>query len=154
VGAFFMNIASKIKELERLKKKVPNQAKVISKKYKDVILDYIREKQLYEKGIDGNGSKLLKYKPFTIAIKKAKGEVYNRTTLLDSGSFYDGMDLIFTDQNAIGIFSRDEKAPDLISKYGSDIFAFTVNNQEEINEEIFLKNLIKWLLNTKVFTQI
>lgn len=149
-----MNIAGKIKELERLKKEVPDQAKVISKKYKGIILDYIREKQLYEKGIDGKGNKLLKYKPFTIAIKKSKGEVYNRTTLLDSGSFYDGMDLIFTDQNAIGIFSRDEKAPDLISKYGSDIFTFTVNNQEEINEEIFLKNLIKWLLNTKVFTQI
>lgn len=149
-----MNIASKIKELERLKKEVPNQAKILSKKYKSVILDYIREKQLYEKGIDGKVNKLLKYKPFTIAIKRSKGEVYNRTTLLDSGSFYDGMDLIFTDQNAIGIFSRDEKAPDLISKYGSDIFTFTVNNQEEINEDIFLKNLIKWLLNTKTFTQI
>lgn len=149
-----MNIASKIKELESLQKYVPKQAELIAKKYKSVILDYIREKQLYEKGIDGKGNKLLKYKPFTIAVKKSKSEVYNRTTLLDSGSFYDGMDLIFTDQNAIGIFSRDEKAPDLISKYGSDIFTFTVNNQEEINEDIFLKNLIKWLLSTKTFTQI
>ena len=149
-----MSISSKIKELEKLRDEVPKEAKRIAKKFKGEILDYIREKQLYEKGIDGTGKKLLKYKPFTIAIKKAKGEVYDRTTLLDSGSFYDKMDLIFTDQNAIGVFSRDEKAPELRSKYGSDIFTFTVNNQGEINEEIFLKNLIKWLLNTKTFTQI
>lgn len=149
-----MNIQQKIKELEKIKVDLHNQAKIISTKYKDVILDYIREKQLFEKGIDGKGSKLLKYKPFTIAIKKSKGEVYNRTTLHDTGSFTDKMNLIYTDQNAIGIFSTDIKTPELIEKYGADIFTFTVDSQKEINEQIFLKNLITWMFQQKVFTQI
>lgn len=147
-------IDNKIKELIQLKKEVPKQAEIIARKYKKEILDYIREKQLFEQGIDGKGKKLKSYKPFTIAIKKQKGEVYNRTTLLDTGSFYDKMDLIFTDQNAIGIFSRDEKTPDLLQKYGQNIFTFTVKNQKEINSKIFEENLIKWLLNTKTFTKI
>ena len=149
-----MNIQQKIKELEKIKVDLPNQAKIISTKYKDVILDYIREKQLFEKGIDGKGNRLLEYKPFTIAIKKSKGEVYNRTTLHDTGSFTDKMNLIYTDQNAIGIFSTDIKAPELIEKYGEAVFILTVDNQKEINEQIFLKNLIAWMFQQKVFTQI
>lgn len=149
-----MNIQQKIKELEKIKVDLPNQAKIISTKYKDVILDYIREKQLLEKGIDGTGSKLLRYTNFTIAEKKRKGDVYDRTTLHDTGSFTDKMNLIYTDQNAIGIFSTDSKTPELIEKYGTDIFTFTVDNQKEINEQIFLKNLIAWMFQQKVFTQI
>lgn len=148
-------LQNKIKELEALKLEVPEQAKRIAIKYKEKILDYIREKQLFEKGIDGNGNKLTpEYKPFTIAIKRQKGQPTDRVTLEDTGSFYKGFDLIYTDQNALGIFSRDEKTPDLIEKYGADIFTFTTKNIEEINEQIFETELIKWLLNTKTFTQI
>lgn len=145
----------KIQELERLKKELPKQAEVISKKFKVKILDYIRDRQLFDKGIDGKGNKLTpEYKPFTIAIKRQKGQPTDRVTLSDTGSFYDGFDLIFTDQNSIGVFSRDSKTPEIIEKYGSDIFTFTVDNIKEIDKEIFEKNLIKWLLNSKTFTQI
>lgn len=149
-----MFIEKKIKELEQLRQEVTKQAELIAKKYKIKILDYIREKQLFEEGIDGKGRKLREYKPFTVAIKKQKGQPTNRTTLFDSGDFYRGFDLIFTDQNAIGVFSRDEKTPELIDKYGADIFTFTVENIKEINTEIFEAKLIEWLLNTKTFTQI
>lgn len=153
-GVYFMSISNKIAELKKLREEVPKEAERIAIKFKEEILDYIREKQLFEKGIDGNGNLLREYKPFTVAIKKSKGEVYNRTTLLDSGSFYKLMDLKFTDQYSIGVFSRDAKTPELIEKYGQDIFTFTVSNQKEINEQIFIKNLVKWLLNTRTFTQI
>lgn len=149
-----MFIENKIKELEQLRREVPKQSELIAKKYKTKILDYIREKQLFEEGIDGKGRKLREYKPFTVAIKKQKGQPTNRTTLFDSGDFYRGFDLIFTDQNAIGVFSMDEKTPELIEKYGPDIFTFTVENIKEINTEIFEVKLIEWLLNTKTFTQI
>lgn len=149
-----MFIENKIKELEQLKQDIPKQAKLIANKYKKEILDYIREKQLFDLGIDGKGKKLLEYKPFTIAIKRQQGQPTNRTTLFDTGSFYDGFDLIFTDQNAIGVFSRDAKTPDLIAKYGQDIFIFTESNIDKINTEIFEKNLIEWILKTPTFTQI
>lgn len=154
MGGVFMFIDKKIKEIEQIRRDLPKQARLIANKFKTEILDYIREKQLFEKGIDGKGSKLLDYKPFTIAIKRQKGQPTNRTTLFDTGSFFSGFDLVFTDQNAIGVFSRDEKTPDLIDKYGADIFTFTVNNIKEIDTKIFEENLIKWILNTPTFTQI
>lgn len=154
MGGVFMFIDKKIKEIEQIRRDLPKQAKVIANKFKAEILDYIRENQLFDLGIDGKGNKLLEYKPFTVSIKKQKGQPTNRTTLSDTGSFYDGFDLLFTNKNAIGVFSRDAKTPDLIDKYGADIFTFTVNNIEEIDTKIFEENLIKWILNTPTFTQI
>lgn len=149
-----MYIDKKIKELEQIRKELPKRAELIAKKYKEQILDYIREKQLFDLGIDGKGNKLLDYKPFTVAIKRQKGQPINRTTLFDTGSFFKGFDLIFTDQSAIGVFSRDAKTPDLVEKYGADIFTFTAENIKEIDSKIFEENLIKWILNTPTFTQV
>lgn len=144
-----MDIKLIIKELENIKRDLPKEAQKIAKKYKDTILDYIREKQLFEKGIDGKGRRLIDfepYSPFTIVIKRQKGQPYDRVTLNDTGSFTDKMDLIFTDQNAIGFFSRDAKTPELIQRYGADIFTLTVDNRKEIDEKIFEVNLVEWVL--------
>ena len=149
-----MFLEKKIQELKQLRKEVPVQAKKIVLESKERILDLIREDQLFDKGIDGKEVKLQAYKPFTIAVKRGRGEPTDRTTLFDTGSFYKGFDLLFTDQYSIGVFSRDVKTPDLVEKYGSDIFTFTVENNKIINEEIITKGLIEWLLQTPTFTQI
>ncbi len=144
-----MDIKLIIKELENIKRGLPKEAQKIAKKYKEKILDYIREKQLFEKGIDGKGRRLIDFEPyssFTIVIKKQKGQPYDRVTLHDSRRFVDGMDLIFTDQNALGFFSRDAKTPELIQRYGADIFTLTVDNRKEIDEKIFEANLVEWVL--------
>lgn len=143
-----------IEQIRAIQRGLNKEAERIAVKYKEQILDYIRENQLFEQGIDGKGEKLLEYKPFTIAVKSQKGQPTDRTTLEDTGNFYRGFDLIFTDQNAIGVFSRDEKTPELIEKYGADIFTFTTNNIEEINSSIFEKNLIIWVLSQPPFTVI
>lgn len=153
MGGVFMFIDKKIKEIEQIRRDLPKQAKEIANKFKTEILDYIREKQLFDEGIDGKGNKLLGYKPFTIGIKRQKGQPTNRTTLFDTGNFFKGFDLIYTDQNALGVFSRDSKTPDLVEKYGADIFTFTAENIKEIDSKIFEENLIKWILNTPTFTQ-
>lgn len=149
-----MFLDKEIQQLRKIQKSLNKEAAKIAVKYKTEILDYIREKQLFEKGIDGKGNKLLEYKPFTVAIKRQKGQPTNRTTLEDTGSFYRGFDLIFTDQDAIGVFSRDGKTPELIEKYGADIFTFTSENIKEINSNIFEENLIKWILTQPPFTTI
>lgn len=149
-----MFLDKEIQQLRKIQKSLNKEAAKIAVKYKTEILDYIREKQLFEKGIDGKGNKLLEYKPFTVAIKRQKGQPTNRTTLEDTGSFYRGFDLIFTDQDSIGVFSRDEKTPELIEKYGADIFTFTSENIKEINSNIFEENLIKWILTQPPFTTI
>ena len=149
-----MFLDKEIQQLRKIQKSLNKEAAKIAVKYKTEILDYIREKQLFEKGIDGKGNKLLEYKPFTVAIKRQKGQPTNRTTLEDTGNFYRGFDLIFTDQDAIGVFSRDKKTPELIEKYGEDLFTFTSENIKEINSNIFEENLIKWILTQPPFTTI
>ena len=149
-----MFLLKKIKELEQLKKEVPLIAKKIIQENKKIILDLIREDQLFDKGIDGKGARLKEYTSFTIAVKRGKQQPTNRTTLFDTGSFFKGFDLLFTDQYSIGVFSTDSKTPDLIGKYGSDIFTFTTENNKVVNEQIVLKQLIEWMLQTPTFTQI
>lgn len=141
-----MDIDNIIKGLESIKNNVDNQVKRIAIKNKEEILDYIREKQLFEKGEDGKGRKLTAYKPFTIAYKKLKLQPTNRTTLFDTGSFYKNFDLLITDQSAIGVFSRDSKTPKILEKYeGFSIFEFQESNRKEIDEDIFYKQLSEWL---------
>jgi hypothetical protein len=53
-----------------------------------VIKDYVVNKQLFQKGIDGDGNKLRGYKRITIQLKRAKGQPTDRTTLRDEGTFH------------------------------------------------------------------
>lgn len=147
-----MSIKQIIKDLEQAKKDLRKEAVKISNKHKAEILDYIREKQLFNLGIDGNGNRLLEYTEYTKALKRQKGQPTNRTTLEDSGDFYKGFGLFLTDQYSIGVFSRDQKTAEIVEKYGSDIFLFTEKNIKEIDEQIYGQNLIEWLLKTKAFT--
>lgn len=149
-----MYIEKKIKQLEELKKQIPNQVKVIAKNNKKKLLDYIRIKQLFEKGIDGLGNELLPYKPFTVAVKRSQGKDPNIVTLEDTGAFYRGFDLLVTDQYSLGVFSRDSKTPELVEKYGADIFTYTAENIKEIESEIFIKQLTEWMLKQEAFTKL
>ena len=134
-------------QLARLKQQATAQAKIIVNELKGEIIPYITERQLFDRGIDGQGKRLEPYSPFTIAIKKQKGEVYNRTTLLDTGDFYEGFTLIAQNDEMI-FYSSDYKTPELVSKYGKDIFTLTVEHNTEINDKIILPRLIERLLNS------
>lgn len=148
-----MSIQNKIQELERLKNEVPKEAERIANKFKQDILDYVRIEQLYKRGIKGDGTELKEYTNFTKSIKISKGQPYDRTTLLDTGSFFAFFDLKLID-NELDIFSTDTKTVKLIEKYGESIFDLTIKNNKIVNEQIFETNLAQWLLKTKTFTQI
>jgi len=125
---------------------IDKQASVIVEQNKDFILDLNREKQLFDKGINSDGKLLRPYRPFTVSLKRQKGEPFNRTTLFDKGDFYKGFDLLFRN-NKISIFSRDSKSSDLQEKYGSNIFGFTPDNSK-IYAERFNSELTKYLKST------
>lgn len=142
-----MTIQNQIKGLNKISRDIPKQAEAIIKKSKEVILDLIRMDQLFEEGIDGKGNKLRPYTPYTMAVKRLEGKDPSVVTLFDTGDFYKRFDLVFTDQYAIGVFSRDIKTPELIEKYGADIFTFTVDNNRVLNEDIIKPKLIQWILS-------
>lgn len=104
------------------------------------ILDLNREKQLFDLGIDSDGRLLQAYTPYTVSLKRLKGEAYNRTTLLDTGEFYAGFKLI-DKKTTISIFSTDYKSSELQDKYGSSIFGLTSENSQYLNYNIIKPQL-------------
>ena len=127
----------------KVKKEMPKEIERIVIENKKQILDLNREKQLFDMGIDADGNLLQGYKPITIAIKKQKGEVYNRTTLLDTGDFYKGFDLLLRN-GVISIYSKDSKSMDLVDKYGN-IFGLIEENQLIVNNKIVLPEIWTFL---------
>ena len=60
----------------------------IDREVQDEIIRLNTEDQLYEEGIDSQGRSLGEYTPYTIEIKKSKGQRVDHITLKDTGAFY------------------------------------------------------------------
>lgn len=75
------------------------------------------------------------YKPFTISVKKSKGQVYDRVTLLDTGSFYDKFFIVYF-KDKFSIESTDRKALKLEKKYSLDILGLNSRNLQALIEII------------------
>lgn len=118
-----------------------SQLKITLKQFDFVVIDYITNKQLFQKGIDGKGKKLEGYARTTIRIKKSKGDPTDRTTLRDKGEFYllqvdakdDGFEI--TTDVTYGKF--------IIGRYGKDVLRVSNENMKEFFEVYFIPNLKK-----------
>lgn len=119
--------------LRSVKDSIPLYIEDAVRETSQVIVKAISQDQLYRRGINGKGIKIMDYepyKPMTIAIKQKKGQPTTRVTLKDTGSFYDNMYVAFVPGETGGFYvtSRDEKTDDLVAKYGPEIFRLTDDN--------------------------
>lgn len=74
------------------------------------------------------------YTPFTISIKKKKGQPTDRVTFKDTGKLYDSIKLnVFADRAEI--VSNDSKVPKLLEKYKGPIFGIQPKKLAEFVEE-------------------
>lgn len=92
-------------------------------------------KQLYQ-GLDGFGQNIEPpYTPKTVAIKQAKGQVWDRVTAKDTGSFWDS---IAPDINSKGfeMNASDSKAAMLNEKYG-ELVGLSPQSMEELKQEVY-----------------
>jgi hypothetical protein len=80
------------------------------------------------------------YKPTTIAIKKRKGQPYDRVTLKDTGAFYKATFADVRDKEII-IDSADSKTEALLKKYGDKIFGLQPVVLAEYTNGPFYKRL-------------
>lgn len=94
------------------------------------LIDINTDEQLYEKGIDSLGQSLQEYTAFTKQIKRQKGQPTDRTTLKDTGDFYDAFKLD-SKTFPFGVTSTDPKTEELEFKYGEEIFGLTEENEKE-----------------------
>jgi hypothetical protein len=111
--------------------------------FKTQILNWIRQDQLFKRGIDGDGDEIGVYSEFTEMInpEKIAGTHY---TLFDSGEFYKSMFItigigsdpsITFDADPIKIDDDGEKT-NLFWKYGENIIALTDENKTKLANEI------------------
>lgn len=132
--------------VKNVRDNIPQQTEGIINRKKAEIIDLNRQAQLYEKGEDSLGLDLKPYAFFTVQIKQLLGQPYDRTTLNYSGAFYDGFYLTVDKDNLILTFnSTDRKTPDLIGKYGQNIFGLNYDNQQKLNYEIIKPELDKYI---------
>ncbi|MCG9970992.1 hypothetical protein [Christiangramia crocea] len=99
-------------------------------------------KNALDQSLDSIGGK---YKPITVEIKKEKGQPYNRTTLRDTGDFYEGFFVGFKG-TTWEVESEDSKRDKLVERYGKDIFGNTPKDEKTINDKHILPDLLEHIL--------
>lgn len=133
--------------LRAFKDNLPMYLEDIIRDKEDVIVSAIADDQLYRRGINGRGEKIMSYMPYTaktIQNKKRKGQPTTRVTLRDTGAFHKSMFVVF-DSEGFYIIASDEKTEELIKKYGEEIFRLTDKNFTRIVRSHIRKELVKRL---------
>lgn len=133
--------------LRKFKDYLPKYLAEIIKQKEDVIVNTIRNNQLYRRGINGKGQKIMSYAPYrpsTIKKKLRKGQPTTRVTLRDTGEFHRSMFLVF-DNDGFYITSSNDVTPHLVKKYGDSIFRLTDENLNRILKSHIRKELVKRL---------
>lgn len=133
--------------LRAFRDSLPRLLEDVVRSKEDVIISAIADDQLYRRGIEGRGVKIMSYAPYTkttIKIKNKKRQPTTRVTLRDTGAFHKSMFLVF-DSEGFYVTSSDEKTGALIAKYGDTIFRLTDQNFNRILNKHIRRELIKQL---------
>ena len=133
--------------LRAFKDSLPTLLEDVVRSKEDVIVSAIANDQLYRRGINGKGEKIIDYMPYTaktIKNKRKKGQPTTRVTLRDTGAFHESMFVVF-DSEGFYITASDEKTQDLVEKYGKEIFRLTNKNFTRIIRSHIRKELTKRL---------
>jgi hypothetical protein len=104
------------------------------------VQNYVIDKQLYDKGQDGNEKRLKGYTRTTIRYKIAKGQPADRTTLKDKGYFHASVNIDAFDDR-FEISSDVGYAKYLIKRYGKSIMKPSLPNMKEFFNKYFIPNL-------------
>lgn len=122
--------------------------KLAFKKYDFVVLDYLTNKQWFQKGEKSDGKKMKPgYKAITIKLKKKKGDPYDRVTLRDTGKLYRSIDLIVGERALIMQVNVDYYRA-LEKKYGSKIAGIQEKFLEEFCENYIIPEIQKNIYDT------
>ena len=134
---------SRIKRIKAIPAKLNKAVLVSLKAHEKQVLDYITKIQLFEKGEDGQGISLGEYTPFTIEIKKAKGQRTDHITLRDKGTFHKSYKLTID-----GLVTADAQKEDtnLVTEFGADILVLSDKGQDVMIKSFVredLQNLLR-----------
>ena len=129
-------IEAKIKAVEAWQRDAERHVIAEAKQFEQYILRSNTEEQLYRRGQDSEGYELTpSYTPFTVQIKRSKGQPTDRVTLLDTGQFHASFYIIWQDTE-FEIYARDVLTPKLAGKYGPEIFGLDDNSQQDLIDNL------------------
>lgn len=128
------SIAAKINGLKSFRDNVGELVIDQAMKYQPEIID-MNTAQL-DQGLDGNGNPIEPgYTPFTVSIKRGKGQVTSHVTLEDEGDFRRAF-FVTRGSRYFALGSDDPKTRKLEQKYGKDIFGLTEPHIDDVAELI------------------
>lgn len=102
------------------------------------------ESQLEEQGVNALGVGIHTYAPYapkTVYLKQKKGQPWDRVTLRDTGKFHQSFRLQFTNDGFV-ITSGSDLTPELVNKYGPNIFGLTPESKGYLIRSIILPELL------------
>lgn len=144
-----------VKVIAQVKRDMDRNVYIIDsiKKNEDDIIALNAQEQLYEQGINALGVKIsdyAPYSPYTVQIKREKGQPVDRVTLRDTGEFHSSFHIIYErDGESFSIAARDPKSRELEERYGDDILGLTEPNFLEVRYYVYEDVLES--LNKKIY---
>lgn len=111
-----------------------------------VLKDFIVNKQLFQRGIDGNNEMLPGYSRFTIRIKLSKQQPIDRVTLRDTGRFVNSITVEASGDN-LEIKSNVDYDQYIVDQYTIDVLAPTKENLTEFLTNFFIPLLREQVTN-------
>lgn len=127
-------IQDKIKAMEEVQNNLPDLVLDQIKNYETEILGLNTDDQLFQKGVDSQEKRIEPgYTPFTVSIKRQKGQPINRVTLKDTGDFHKSFAVEYF-PDSFAIVADDPKTKKIEKKYGKDVTGLTDENIQEVIE--------------------
>lgn len=115
--------------------------------HEEDVIEAITEDQLYTRGVNGDDTEIMSYKPYaprTIKKKIKKGQPYDRVTLKDTGEWYKSLRLVY-DVDGFVVTSTDDKNKYLKDRYGPKILKLDRNNLNKV-----IRDKVRPVLVTKL----
>lgn len=111
---------------------------------KNEIIRLNTREQLFQKGIYSDGNSLGEYSPFTVEVKKKKGQRHDHITLEDTGDFY-GSFKVSADRISITIDANPIKDDNnLFDDFGEDILGLTDESRKKLKEMAIVEYTEYW----------
>ena len=125
-------ISAKIAALEAWDRETERHVIAEAKAFEPEILDWNTEEQLFNLGQDATGQAITPpYRPFTVMMKRQKGQPTDRVTLKDTGAFHRSFRIAWQDTE-FSIEATDAKTYKLTQAYGPEIFGLDDAGKQEL----------------------
>lgn len=112
---------------------------------KELIIE-LQQERLYERGTDSEGRSLGDYSPYTVEIKREKGQRFDHITLRDTGEFYESFTVTVVKDGVVLDANPNKETTNLFSEYGIDILGLDEFSFNIVKDQILVE-MYQYIVN-------